>query len=55
MIYQEIKRAHVAMVGEAQMADAARLALLEQELKQTIIKETGFDGIYPTPPMLCNK
>ena len=45
MVEQVIKHAHVAVVGEAQVADATGLALLQQELQQAVVHEALLQGI----------
>ena len=47
MVEQEVKHAHVTMVGEAQVADASRLALPQQELEQAVVQEAPLEGVHP--------
>ena len=48
VVEQEVKYADIAMVGEAQVADAPGLALLQQEFEQAVVEESGFEVIHAT-------
>ena len=47
-VEQPVEVAHVAVIGESEVLDAAFLALLEQEFEHTVIEEASLQRVHAT-------
>ena len=50
VVDEPVKRLHVAMIRESQMANAARLTLANEEIEQAIVDETAVQVLHPALP-----